>query len=294
MDILRATFEHVRRIRDIRKIHIKTILCRSPFTVVELSDGSVGSAANYTRQYRMVEEQVCIKAECVFSRLVRHDPLLEDTLKNRKDLLSLSLKTAILSALSQPLFSTKVLQKYEITMKKIRYTVPDAVPFFEGYDSAAIIGWGGVLESALSSSLKTIYVSDLLFDEKYVSIHIKPILNELYKRTHFKGKVILLNGRFNKKIMMGSDVAAITGSALCNGTMEELLNYARGCKRIMVQGPSASIFPSVLGAMGVTDVLSTKKSRDELKVGIHPDERILRIVDKHYFYLAIPRRSREN
>ena len=49
-----------------------------------------------------------------------------------------------------------------------------------------------------------------------------------------------------KNVLKKADVVLITGSALVNGTMEELITYSSGAREIAVIGPTASILPDPL------------------------------------------------
>jgi uncharacterized protein (DUF4213/DUF364 family) len=47
-------------------------------------------------------------------------------------------------------------------------------------------------------------------------------------------------------------VALITATALLNGTLDDLLDAARGCREVVLLGPSTPLLPDVLGAHHVT------------------------------------------
>ncbi|MFZ0603302.1 MAG: DUF364 domain-containing protein, partial [Roseiarcus sp.] len=57
----------------------------------------------------------------------------------------------------------------------------------------------------------------------------------------------------------GADLVCITGSALCNGSMEQLLRAASGCGRVIVQGQSAAVHPAAFFGRGVAMVSTTLK-----------------------------------
>jgi hypothetical protein len=59
-----------------------------------------------------------------------------------------------------------------------------------------------------------------------------------------------------------SDVLSVTGSALCNGTMERLLSYARGGPVVVVQGQSAAVHPAAFFRRGVHLVATTIKPHE--------------------------------
>jgi hypothetical protein len=62
--------------------------------------------------------------------------------------------------------------------------------------------------------------------------------------------------------MRGADLVCISGSTLCNGSLERLLEAASNCRAIVLQGQSAGIHPAALFLRGVSLVSTTLKPAD--------------------------------
>ena len=62
--------------------------------------------------------------------------------------------------------------------------------------------------------------------------------------------------------MRGVDLVCISGSTLCNGSLERLLEAASDCPAIVLQGQSAGIHPAELFLRGVSLVSTTLKPSD--------------------------------
>ena len=71
-----------------------------------------------------------------------------------------------------------------------------------------------------------------------------------------------------KKEIASSDLVSITGSAFCNGTMDELLNYAIKCSKIIIQGESTCVYPEILFKKGVDLITTTIKPNNLLKIAL--------------------------
>ena len=85
--------------------------------------------------------------------------------------------------------------------------------------------------------------------------------------------------------MARSEICCITGSAICNGTLDELLALAQGCREIILQGPSCSVFPIALFRRSVTVLLTTNKTRAEYEAGQTASDDIYRLVDNNYIVI---------
>src|SRR5438067_80172 len=100
MSILDNVLADVYRQKEISGIYISDFHVCSPFTVVRLSDGSIGSAGNYDVQnHTMGYEPAIVRKK--YNALIEDDPLLMESLTNQEGYVDLSLRVAIISALSQ-------------------------------------------------------------------------------------------------------------------------------------------------------------------------------------------------
>jgi|GEM_PF-6827156 uncharacterized protein (DUF4213/DUF364 family) len=290
MDVLEEIQKEICKIKDVSNLKIKRILLKSPFCVVQLNDGSIGSAVNYMNQgitqkfydKKILEKILYSKIDC--------DPLLFNFLGGKKDLIFTSLKVSILSALSQDLFKKKFLNginaivKYPKEKKSLYLEfIPELV---KNVKKILIIGDGGIYPRITEFGIKEIVVCDLKFrDKKIISDSIKRIKG-FTKNNDYIGKISLISDYELKKDVSSFDMMWITGSVLCNNTFIKLVPRLKKCRRVVLQGPSCSVFPKTLFESGITDILTTIKSEGELIAGRFEDNRINMIVDRNYLYIS--------
>ena len=131
---------------------------------------------------------------------------------------------------------------------------------FSGAERALVIGFGGFMELlANDDSIDELYIHDLAYPIKRSEMDV--VVSRYRQRN--PGKTITLSdGRDTKERMRGVDLVAITGSALSNGTLDDLLRMAVGIPRVIVQGQSAAIHPKALFDRGVHLVVTTLKPRE--------------------------------
>ena len=269
--ILDETFQDIIRNKEIRDICIESVRLTSPFSMVRLSCGSIGTAANYyvqtpgtsfsyagMRRLRMVEQKLMEQ--------VRHDPLLIDSVirKEKDNLLHQTLKVSILSALSQSLMNPGFMDSRGIAMKTARDEHDDVLdaPFslVSRGDTVSYIGFEDNIGKFGSKDVKRIYVSDYYIDRldlfRDKVRRLKKDNPDLYRKVQFS------DGSENREILSRSDFVVITASAFCNNTMDSLLSYAKDSRVVLVEGPSGSLLPLSLFRNNVSHLITIMKNHD--------------------------------
>ena len=184
------------------------------------------------------------------SERIQGDPILTKYLNegDEPDLLQLSLKTCLVSALSRNLLQEAA--TFHVTHQFTPRIFPPA-------ESAVVIGFGGYMNYLIHmTDIKRIHVSDLWFWQRTKSIRRRL---QLYKEIFPHKTITFSDGSDDRARLAVADLVSITGSALCNGTMDQLLEDARSCKTVIVQGQSGAVFPEVLFEKGVSLVSTTIK-----------------------------------
>lgn len=172
-----------------------------------------------------------------------------------------SIRAATINALSSPFLRVG---------EDSFFTVQNNFPhhFFKEIKYAVVIGFGGFLDYLVRhTSVQKLHVSDLLYQSRRAEMDTK-IMNKKIARYHKERPDIELSvsdGSDTGEHLRKADFVTITGSTLTNNTLEQLLLSARNCKKIILQGQSASIHPKELFASGVHLVATTLKTRDVAK-----------------------------
>jgi len=216
------------------------------FNIVQLDDGSVGAAANYAPLAEPELEDRCR----FFERELNHDQLLLQVTKVPGDHLALSVRVATISALCTPILRQG---------GDARFVALPAMPgaIFTGARSAVVIGFGGYMHAlAGMPSINTLHVADLQYGRRRAEMDTA---RERYQAARPDLIMTMSDGSDLQRRLIGADLVCITGSALCNGSMESLLQAAASCPRVIVQGQSAAIYPAELFQRGVTMVSTTLK-----------------------------------
>lgn len=228
-------------------LKIETIFLSNYFNVIRLNNGSTGACMNY---FRFKSAEAGEKTSESLLERVSEDPLLLNYVNegDEPDLLQLSLKTCVASALSQDLLKNG---------GNFRVTSSFDQQFFPPSESAVVIGFGGYMDYLIHMTpTKRIHVSDTWIRYRGNSIQRRLDLC----KARFPDKVITFSdGSDNRERLASADLACITGSAFCSGTMDGLLEDARHCKTIIIQGQSAAVFPEVLFERGVSLVSTSLK-----------------------------------
>jgi hypothetical protein len=219
------------------------------FNVVELDDGSVGAAMSYAQRTRAELEEERHNLE----RALASDPLLLAATSRVGDLLALSLRVSIVSALSAPAIRAG---------GDGSFTASSSAPMalFEGVSSAIVIGFGGYMDAlARRKSIRELHVADRQYSKRRAEMDAA-VMRYQHERPELRMR--LSDGADTLERMATAELACISGSTLCNGTLEDLLAGATRCRTVIVQGQSASIHPGELLNRGVSLVSTTLKPRN--------------------------------
>ena len=166
-----------------------------------------------------------------------------DTLREEQSLAGRSLKTAILSALSQRLLNNQTLAQFGLSCRPVDNWQEAITSRVQPHDRVTLIGFGGGLDVLCTlPDVDHLYVCDLMFAETVYQSMAKDHIAQLCVHPD----KVQLASQVTATQMARSEICCITGSAICNGTLDELLALAQGCREIILQGPSCSVFPIAL------------------------------------------------
>jgi len=130
---------------------------------------------------------------------------------------------------------------------------------FRDVKAALVIGFGGFIENLCEHrDVELIMIADLQYDR------MREEMEAFVKR--YPGKQIQLSdGSHIDKSIRAADLVCITGSTLCNGTLEAIMAEAKG-RRVILQGQSVAIHPVFLFASGAELVFTAIKTSDLLSL----------------------------
>jgi uncharacterized protein (DUF4213/DUF364 family) len=162
-----------------------------------------------------------------------------------------SIGVAALTALSQPLLTPEAITKrgfevFEENMDFASCLKPD--------DIAAVVGYGGGVKRLLGKC-KELHVTDMRSRETFQTTLISGNGIEFVPK-----EVIVHPEKDNKEVLGRATAVSITGSALVNGTFEELLSYTKNARLVTVYGGSVGFIPDILFAHGVHMVHASRIS----------------------------------
>jgi hypothetical protein len=251
----RLSILHNESQRRLLKLHLTRY-----FTVVELDDGSVGACMSYydlpdqvlSDAERTLHDVLCddIFLLCderltteAFTRCVRGSNL-------QRLFVASSMTASIASALSSPVIRRGGNEAF---------TVASQAPagWLDGIESALVVGFGGYLRTfAMRESVRTVHVIDLSYARRRERIEAELAI---YRR-RFPTKSITASCGFTKPVSYGEfDLVSITGSTLCNGTLENIVGAVRSDALVVLQGQSASLYPEAIFDAGVDWIATTVK-----------------------------------
>lgn len=148
---------------------------------------------------------------------------------------------ASLSALSQPLLQPEQLSKRG-------FEVPPGAEYYGSLirpdDITAVVGYGGGI-SQLLGKCRELHVTDMRPREAFQGV----IISDRIEYT--PREVIVHTEKDNREVLSKATVVIITGSALVNGTFEELMGYSQHARLVIAYGASVSLIPDVLFEKGV-------------------------------------------
>ena len=229
------------------------------FNMVALDDGSVGAAANYAGMKQPALDAHRAELEAALAR----DPLLLATSAVPGNRLLISLRTAIASALVAPVIRQGGDHRFTV-----RSSVPEGL--FDGARTAVVIGFGGYMATlAASRGIIRLHVADLLYAQRRAEMDGA---RQRFLAARSELEMTMSDGSDIWRRMACADLVCITGSALCNGSMEGLLRAASACRRVIVQGQSAAVHPAALFRRGVATVSTTVKPTNLIDLS-EPDAR---------------------
>jgi uncharacterized protein len=223
------------------------------WNVVIGSDGQCGMAMNFTGwadafgepQLDLAALQASIGKSLLDVASVRLD---SNSWQER------SIAVAAMSALSQPFLTPISIRErgFEISPENT-----DFASCLQPDDIAAIVGYGGAVQRSLGKC-KELHVLDMRPKDFFLGTLITERGIEFTP-----SEVTVHPAQDNKDVLGRATIVTITGSALVNGTFEELLQYAKNARLISVYGASAGFIPDVLFERGVHMVLSSRISDPE-------------------------------
>lgn len=256
-EILLRTINLLAEVSSLRRLRILRLT--RYFTTVQLDDGSVGCCMSY---YRLPDTTLVIAELRLFDAL-RHgwssttdlnslDRLLSDVVTNSKE--RFLVLSSVLATLTSALSANTLQQN-----SSEDFTASQSLPanWTCGANTALVVGLGGLLNMlAAQPAVTLVHTIDFHFHpEKQVFVDQFNHLRALYPDKKFTGSVSLSSPDDLKAF----DLISITGSTLCNGTLEPFLESVRRDSIVILQGQSGSIHPKFLFEAGVTWVATTIK-----------------------------------
>jgi uncharacterized protein (DUF4213/DUF364 family) len=150
-----------------------------------------------------------------------------------------SVGVAALSALSQPFLAPEAL-----AARGIAVTDRGFLQQLQGEDYVALVGFGRLV-SRLRGRCRELHVTDLRPRGHFQAMVISDTITYSPDWVHVHGP------EDNPEVLGRADAVAVTGSALVNGTIADLLEYSRRARLVSVYGASAAFIPDVLFERGV-------------------------------------------
>ncbi len=245
--LLREIVAFVAERRAIDRLQITDVYLSGFFSAIQLSDAAVGAAMSYFGDIAPTELAATRNS---LVALCTEQPLLDKLLWERDAATPLvwNLRSCLASALSFPLLRSSA----DFTLEPGPFR-----PRWNGLSSATVVGFGGFLDYIIRrTAIPVVHVCDLGYRGRQREMDSAI---DAYGRA-FPFKAITISDGSDRRLRLGSaDIVTITGSAFCNGTMDELIELSAGARELMVQGQSASMFPMPLFDRGVTAVVTTLK-----------------------------------
>jgi len=284
MRLLDRILESIARHRPLESARLADLSLRSAFAVARLADGSIGSAANFDAEpSASVRFLPLVPAiEQTLRESLSGDPALLGVTGEAAAPYLRALRVAIISALSQALLTSECLRPYGLAVAQ----EPDFGARIAGLvrpgDVVTVIGFGGPWSGLLKTRAAAVQICDFSLSQPRKASRVAAAIAVRRARTGFAGEVLLSGGEDAGELLARSTVVSITGSALCNDTMEGLLRDSCRCREVIIQGPSASVFPVELFARRATRLFTTRKSPIELAMARQGGSTIFEVVDRDY------------
>jgi uncharacterized protein (DUF4213/DUF364 family) len=244
------------------------------YVAVALSNGGQGVGLNYQSALSINRMDLAKRRDFARHLCERAsvDPLLEETLLQSEHEATLSeaaVAVAIAGALAQPYMTAQCLGAPDLEIHAGPVQLGSLV--HEG-DTVAVIGFGGYLLAAVKEQgVRRVLVAELNLTSPIPEVRIRRRLEVLEPR--MRGRSLEVHdGSDTPNLLHQAQIACITGSALCNGTLAELLQDTHDCRTVIVQGHSCGFHPAPLMGRGVhyvvqsivdTDVVSASRASGE-------------------------------
>ncbi|ETW96077.1 MAG: hypothetical protein ETSY2_47075 [Candidatus Entotheonella gemina] len=231
---------------------VTVLVLTDGFSVVQLDNGALGVAMSYVRLPVLVREHI----ESSLIAYTAEDPLLFGLLFNtppdpEREMLYHSIRAALLAALSEPVLCYS---------SQFGLMVENGVPksLLSEAQCAVVIGFGGLMMHMVGSSrLERLHVVDLTYPQR--KREMSAVVDAL-RLARPELTLTISDGTDLPKLVTKADLIAITGSALCNGTLDSLLAMSSN-SQVIVQGQSIAMHPGPLFDRGVIAVVTTRKPK---------------------------------
>jgi len=246
-EILDRTIDFLLDQTGVNSRQVHSLNLTNYFTVVQLDDRSVGACWS---DYQLATQELAEIERSVRSVLF-HDSLALNLTRSRAafDGVARSIRAAVANALSAPILSTG-----EDSFFVGKPHFPKEL--FAEIENAVVVGFGGLLDYLIrNTKTRRIHVLDLEYPLRRESMETKVTR---YRIVRPDLRLSISSGQA-EDYLREADFVAITGSTLCNNTLERLLLAAHTCKTVILQGQSASIHPKVLFEWGIDLVVTTLK-----------------------------------
>lgn len=222
---------------------LEEIIFTDFYSATLLDDGAAGWALNYAaaRPWRRREKS--------WLRRVRQDSLLRRTLfSTALPAEAAGLRAALLGALSLPVLRAPARYGFRSAAD-----LPPAL--LTGARRAAVVGFGGLMWRLFGMpGLRSLRISDLGLHPRRREMESIAAAMRLARPAL---RIELDDG--SDLALQDCDTVSITGSALCNGSLDNLLAATHAGQQVIVQGQSIAVHPQALFDRGVAAVLTTRK-----------------------------------
>lgn len=257
-------------------VHLRELHLTRFFTTVGLEDGSAGACMSYYAQPDDVLDQLECRLQefCKLPLAVQNEAAMQFVIgqhvadATQRDFVVSSVMASVASALSAAVIREGGDECFESTSRQPKNWTADA-------ESALVVGFGGFLEELVlqQPNVKNVHVIDWNYDrESYAFKERLGVWASQRPSKNISGSTCVRSAADLKNF----DLVSITGSTLCNGTLEYFLANLRSDAIVVLQGQSASLHPKILFEAGVNWVATTLKptALSQLARGGHEGERI--------------------
>ena len=248
---LRKLWEQALKSRGESWPQLSDLCLDSLHAAVELSDGSRGLALNYDQEgHQQLSLSLLRRLGQRLLERSKQDPLLGETLFGLDDSPTLrSVAVALVNAL------------YASLQSGGQVVLPGRLPLqsFAGLARhIAIVGFGGYLDEALHLPwLETVTCFDLNFSTEERRRQYLPYVQSVVEPRRAHMNVHLSDGRDQQEKLATAEVVCISGSTLCNDSLQPLLEQSLAAEHVLLEGHSAGLFPEALDRWKVHTVVRT-------------------------------------